>query len=83
MVLGDLQVTSATLGELWGNAETRVSELHHLATTADPRDVAFYSNVCDLINRLTDWLRDQGPRAEEAIRIMEQGRGAARSKGSN
>jgi hypothetical protein len=80
IVMGDLQVTCATLGELWGNGEIKVDELKRLGPEADPGDVAFYSNVCGLVDRLVDWLGDQGEVSKQPLQILTNARTAAQSR---
>lgn len=80
IAMGDLQVTCATLGELWGNGEAKADELKRLGPGADPGDVAFYSNVCGLVARLTDWLGDQGYAGKQPLEIITNARTATQSR---
>jgi hypothetical protein len=80
MVMGDLQVTCATLGEMWGNGEVKVDELKRLGPGADQGDVAFYSNACGLVTRLVDWLGDQGEASKQSLQIIKNARIATRSR---
>ena len=77
--MGDSQVTCATLGELWGNGQIKSNELKRLGSGADPGDVAFYSNVCELVALLVKWLRDEGEAGRRPLEIIESARNAAQS----
>jgi len=79
IVMGDSQVTCATLGELWGNGQIKRNELKRLGSGADPGDVAFYSNVCELVALLVKWLRDEGEAGRRPLEIIESARNAAQS----
>jgi hypothetical protein len=71
MVMGDLQVTCATLGELWGDAESALHALKDLGPNADQDDLVFRANACALVARLVGWLRDLGSAGERPLRIIE------------
>ena len=72
--MGDLQVTCASLGELWGNGQIKSNELKRLGSGADPSDVAFYSNACDLVILLVKWLQDQGEAGRRPLDMIENAR---------
>lgn len=83
IVMGDLQVSCATLGEGWGNAQIKTHELKEFGPGVNTGDLAFYSNVCELVSLLVRWLRDQGESGRRPLDIIERARTAVQSRSSS